>query len=74
MLIPPLVFSKPRGIDEALNTTAAIANDRIQRQNQGYVSPARFIHNSSAQRQRWLKQILQSGNVAKCGTFSAKNL
>jgi predicted metalloprotease len=61
-------------IDEALRAAAAIGDDRIQRQSQGYVSPESFTHGSSAQRQRWFKQRLQEGKVAKCDTFSTKNL
>ena len=61
-------------IDEALRAAAAIGDDRIQRQSQGYVSPESFTQGSSAQRQRWFKQGLQDGRVATCDTFSARNL
>jgi predicted metalloprotease len=61
-------------IDEALRAAAAIGDDRIQRQSQGYVSPESFTHGSSAQRQPWFKQGLQDGRVATCDTFSARNL
>jgi predicted metalloprotease len=58
-------------IEEGLNAAAAIGDDRIQRQSRGYVSPESFTHGSSAQRVRWFKRGLQSGDIAQCDTFRA---
>lgn len=61
-------------IDEALNAAAAIGDDRLQKQAQGYVVPESFTHGSSAQRARWFKTGLQYGKLQQCDTFKAKKL
>jgi predicted metalloprotease len=58
-------------VDAALRAAAAIGDDRLQRQSQGYVVPESFTHGSAEQRQRWLRVGLQSGDVKQCDTFSA---
>ncbi len=61
-------------IEEAINAATAIGDDRIQKQTQGTVVPDSFTHGSSAQRVRWFKTGLQSGNVQSCNTFAASEL
>ncbi|TVT76175.1 MAG: hypothetical protein FHP92_09095 [Denitromonas halophila] len=61
-------------IDEALGAAAAIGDDRLQKQAQGYAVPDSFTHGSSAQRVRWFKQGLGSGDLKSCDTFSARTL
>lgn len=61
-------------IEEGLNAAAAIGDDRIQRQAQGYVVPDAFTHGSSEQRVRWFRQGLQSGDINTCDTFNAEGL
>ncbi len=56
-------------VEEALNAAAAIGDDRLQRQAQGYVVPDAFTHGSSAQRVRWFKQGMSSGDPRSCNTF-----
>ena len=58
-------------IEKGLNAAAAIGDDRLQRQSQGYVVPDAFTHGSSAQRVRWFKRGLDSGNTKQCDTFAA---
>jgi predicted metalloprotease len=61
-------------IEEALNAAAAIGDDRLQRQSQGYVAPESFTHGSSEQRQRWFKRGFDSGDVNRCDTFQAAEI
>ena len=57
-------------IEEGLRAAAAIGDDRLQRQAQGYVIPDSFTHGSSEQRQRWFNIGLKQGTVAACNTFA----
>jgi predicted metalloprotease len=56
-------------VAEGLNAASAIGDDRLQMQSRGYVSPDSFTHGSSAQRVRWFKIGMESGDVAKCDTW-----
>ncbi|GMR24315.1 MAG: neutral zinc metallopeptidase [Acidobacteriota bacterium] len=57
-------------VEEGLDAAAAIGDDRIQRQTQGYVVPDAFTHGSSAERVEWFKRGLMSGDPDQCDTFS----
>lgn len=61
-------------VDEALNAASAIGDDRLQRQSRGTVVPESFTHGTSAQRQRWFRAGLQSGDPGSCDTFAAASL
>jgi predicted metalloprotease len=63
-----------RDVDQAVAAATAIGDDRLQRQSQGRVVPDSFTHGSSAQRVRWLKTGLQSGDMKSCDTFKAQQL
>jgi predicted metalloprotease len=58
-------------IDAGLRAAAAVGDDRLQRQSQGYVAPESFTHGSSEQRTRWFRIGLDSGDVRRCNTFAA---
>lgn len=57
-------------VDEALGAAAAIGDDRLQKQAQGYAVPDSFTHGSAAQRVRWFRQGLEQGSLRACDTFS----
>lgn len=57
-------------IEEGLNAATQIGDDRLQMQSQGYTVPDAFNHGTSAQRTRWLKKGLQTGNMSNGDTFS----
>jgi uncharacterized protein len=61
-------------IEEGLNAAAAVGDDRLQRRGQGYVVPESFTHGSSAQRVRWFRRGLETGDVRTCDTFDADRL
>ena len=61
-------------MEAALKTAAAIGDDRLQKQAQGYAVPDSFTHGSSEQRQRWFNAGLKGGTVASCNTFTAAQL
>jgi predicted metalloprotease len=61
---------EPGDAEEGLRAAAAIGDDRLQRQTHGYVVPDSFTHGSSAERTRWLRRGLESGDVDACDTFS----
>ena len=58
-------------VEEAMRAAAAIGDDALQKQAQGYAVPDSFTHGTSQQRQRWFNQGLSSGDVNKCNTFNA---
>jgi predicted metalloprotease len=61
-------------VEAALAAATAIGDDTLQRQAQGTVVPDSFTHGSSAQRVRWFKRGIDSGKLAQCDTFRARDL
>ena len=61
-------------IEQGLAAAAAIGDDRLQRESQGYVVPESFTHGSSEERVRWFKRGIESGRVDDCDTFAARSL
>lgn len=63
-----------KDVDQAMAAATAIGDDKLQRQTQGRVVPDSFTHGSSAQRTRWFRVGLDSGDYRKCDTFRAQQL
>jgi len=61
-------------IEEGLNAASAIGDDRLQREAQGRVVPESFTHGTSAQRVRWFKRGIDTGDPGQCDTFTAAKL
>lgn len=61
-------------VEAALNAATAIGDDALQRRSQGEVIPDSFTHGTSAQRVRWFKRGIESGQVETCNTFAARSL
>ena len=59
----------PGDVEAGLAAAAAIGDDRLQQQSRGRVSPESFTHGSSAQRVRWFRTGLDSGDMNQCNTF-----
>jgi predicted metalloprotease len=59
---------EPGDFEEGLTAAAAIGDDRLQKQTQGYVVPESFTHGSSAERVKWLRRGLESGDPKVCST------
>ncbi len=61
-------------VEEGLNAAAAIGDDRLQKMAGRSVNPESFTHGSSAQRVRWFRAGLESGDIRSCDTFKADRL
>jgi uncharacterized protein len=61
-------------VEAALNAATAIGDDALQKQAGGEVMPDSFTHGSSAQRVRWFNRGIESGEIAQCNTFEARQL
>jgi len=63
-----------KDVDQALAAASAIGDDALQKQSQGRVVPDSFTHGSSAQRARWFRKGLETGDPRQCDTFRAQQL
>ena len=52
-------------VQEAMDAASAVGDDRLQKQAQGYIVPDSFTHGTSAQRSRWFRLGLQTGDLAR---------
>ncbi len=61
-------------IEQALAAATAIGDDTLQKQARGVVVPDAFTHGSSAQRVRWFKRGIDTGDINQCNTFQSTSL
>jgi predicted metalloprotease len=61
-------------IESGLNAASRIGDDALQKEAQGYVVPDSFTHGSSAQRVRWFRKGLVSGDINGGDTFNSPEL
>lgn len=50
-------------LEEAINCAEVIGDNYLQKKAQGYVQPESFTHGTSAQRMKWLKKGLETGDM-----------
>jgi len=58
-------FIEPGDVESAIRSVNAIGDDRLQQRAGGFVHPEKFTHGTSAQRVRWFKDGLRTGDVSK---------
>jgi uncharacterized protein len=63
-----------KDVESGMAAAAAVGDDRMQKQTRGYVVPEGFTHGSSAQRTKWFRTGLDSGDLRQCDTFGTRNL
>lgn len=67
-------FLEPGDIESGIRAATAIGDDRLQRSAGRTVSPDSFTHGSSAQRVRWFRRGVETGDPRACDTFHASQL
>jgi len=63
-----------RDVEQGIAAASAVGDDRLQQRTRGYAVPESFTHGSSAQRVKWFRVGLSSGDLRQCNTFSASDL
>ena len=57
-------------LEEAINCADKIGDDYLQKKAQGYAVEESFTHGTAAQRKKWLKLGLTTGDIKRGDTFS----
>lgn len=57
-------------VEEGINAASKIGDDYLQKKAQGYTVPESFNHGTSAQRIKWLKRGISTGDISYGDTFS----
>lgn len=57
-------------LEEAIRCASVIGDDYLQKKSQGYAVEESFTHGTAAQRMRWLKKGMSSGDIRQGDTFS----
>ncbi|MBM7852336.1 putative metalloprotease [Methylopila capsulata] len=61
-------------VEQALTAATQIGDDTLQKRSGGEVVPDSFTHGSSAQRVKWFRTGLASGDPKTCDTFNQRQL
>jgi len=64
----------PGDLDEALNASEAVGDDRIQSRAGRRVNPDTFTHGTSEQRRTWFERGRANGEPGDCDTFAADEI
>lgn len=67
-----LDWLKPGDVESALNAASAVGDDTLQQETRGTVMPDTFTHGTSAQRVKWFKTGMASGDIRSCNTFAGE--
>jgi hypothetical protein len=62
-----------RDVEQGIAAASAVGDDRLQQRSRGYAVPEAFAHGSSAQRVKWFRVGLGSGDLRQCNTFAASD-
>lgn len=61
---------EPGDVEEGMRAANAIGDDTLQKQGRGHVAPDSFTHGSSAQRIKWFRKGLETGDLSQGDTFA----
>jgi len=61
---------EPGDMESGLNAAHQIGDDTLMRNAGRRASPEAFTHGTSAQRVRWLRRGMETGNEDSCDTFA----
>jgi predicted metalloprotease len=57
-------FIEPGDIESAIKSANAIGDDRLQKRATGFTSPENYTHGTSAQRIKWFRHGLETGDMS----------
>lgn len=60
-------------LSEAIEAAEAVGDDRVHAQGSGMTNPETWTHGSAAQRAEWLQVGMDTGDPARCDTFSTSD-
>jgi len=60
-------------LEEAIRCASVIGDDYLQKKAQGYAVEESFTHGTAAQRMRWLKKGMNTGDIRQGDTFSLRD-
>lgn len=60
-------------LEEAIRCASVIGDDYLQKKAQGYAVEESFTHGTAAQRMRWLKRGMETGDIRQGDTFSLRD-